>query len=41
MKFGFNWSSGFRGEDLLKWLMDNDGQTTMDAKGCLYYKLTL
>ena len=34
MKFGFNWPSGFRGEDVLKcWC-------TTDSGPCLYYKLT-
>ena len=37
IKFGFDWPSGLRGEDLLKWWTD-DGWTPVRW---LYYKLTL
>ena len=37
IKFGFDWPSGLRGEDLLKWWTD-DGRTPVRW---LYYKLTL
>ena len=28
VKFGFDWPSGFRGEDLRKWWTTDDGRTT-------------
>ena len=37
IKFGFDWPSGFREEDLLKWWTD-DGRT---PARWVYYKLTL
>ena len=38
IKFGFNWPSGFWGEDTLYLKMLTDGRRTTDAY--LYYKLT-
>ena len=38
MKFGFDWCSGFREEDLWKWWTDSNGW--MDEGPWLYYKLT-
>ena len=37
MEFGFNWSSGFRGEDDFKMLTDDVRQA---EEACIYYKLT-
>ena len=39
MKFGFDWPSGFGGEDVLRVWM-TDGRRWMDNRACLYYKLT-
>ena len=43
MKFGFDWPSDFRGEDLEivdnGRMMKDEGQTT-DAEAWVYYKLT-
>ena len=36
MKFGYDWSSGFGGEDFLNTV--DDGQTTADAGAWVYYK---
>ena len=37
IKFGFDWPSGFRGEDFLKWWTTT---TMTDARAWAYYKLT-
>ena len=36
MKFGFDWPSGFGGEDVRKWLTTTT-TTTMDAGAWVYY----
>ena len=41
IKYGFDWPSGFGGEDILKWwTTTTTTTTTTDAGACVYYKLT-
>ena len=40
IKFGFDWPSAFRGEEVRKWWTTTTTTTTTDAGAWVYFKLT-